>query len=284
MSVAEIEKKVYEDLQKMGTNNEEHNGEVSKETNEKSGQIFKEEGMLTDFEKEQQKKGWNPGGRKTAEEWAENEPIAVELRAIRAENKKYQETVDNLKSYLSKQEEIGYQRALNDLAEQRADAIRRGDVREVNRLDEEQANLASIAPLPVNAPPHPAITDFYDRNKKWIDGTSVTEIEMMAFATARDQVIAKKNLPPEHHMKLLEECIVTQFPNYFGAGKSEVEYINSPTVESATKSTTSQFREKKYTRASLSAEQKAVLKGFEDFKIMDEATYIAGLINSGDLK
>lgn len=264
-----IEEQVKSDLEKAGIKTEPVS--VSKDSSEKE---------LTPFEMEQQKKGWKPGGRKSAEEWAENEPLAAELRAMRNENKKYQETINQLKVYVDKQEEIAYKKAIQELSQQRAAAIERGDVETVDRLDEEKKNME---PQRLNEEPvHPAVADFYARNDSWISGTSFDEVEMLAYAQERDRVIKQKNLPPEQHMKLLEECVVKKFPDYFQKGGDTEEYVAAPLVESSGYKTSN--KKKKYSRSDLNTEQLEVLKNFELFKVMDEAAYIDGLVKSGELK
>lgn len=281
-----VEQVVQEELGKAGLSLNE-----KEETNKGLGGMStpppvtkeKEETLeLTAFELEQQKKGWNPHGRKTAEEWADNEPLVTELRAIRNENKRYQQTIDQLKAYVDKQEEITYKKALQDLAHERASAIERGDVAEVDRLDEAKANMAQQPEQTSQESSHPAVAEFYTKHDSWINGTSVTEIEMMAFAQERDRLIKQKNLPPEKHMKLLEECVMAKFPDYFDQG-NEKEYVSAPVVESGSLRT-SPSKNKKYTKRDLSQDQLAVLKNFELFKVMDEAAYIEGLVKAGELK
>ena len=266
-----IEEQVKNDLEKSGLQ-----AKPPKEVKPQEVQVT-EENTLTSFELEQQKKGWNPGGRKSAEEWAENEPLVTELRAIRNENKKYQETINQLKSYVDKQEEIAYKKALSELAQQRTEAIERGDEVTVDRLDEEKKKMA---PQPAQEQQHPAITNFYEKHDNWISGTSFEEIEMMAYAQERDRILVQKKLPPEQHFKLLEEFVMKKFPDYFN--NNGTEYVAAPLVESGGVRTSNQ--KKRYSRSNLNTEQLEVLKNFEQFKVMDEAAYIEGLIKSGELK
>jgi hypothetical protein len=73
--------------------------EKKAETNEK---------ILTDFEKEQQAKGWNPEGEKSAEEWLRAQPLYDEIKKRGKEIKQLQRTVDNMKSVMEKQTKLAY--------------------------------------------------------------------------------------------------------------------------------------------------------------------------------
>ena len=57
---------------------------------------------LTEFEQEQHAKGWNPGGPKSAEEWARSEPLYEEIKRRGKENKQLQRTLESLKDMLDK--------------------------------------------------------------------------------------------------------------------------------------------------------------------------------------
>lgn len=275
-----IQDKVVEDLKKAGI---DIDPSTETEGTSKEANIAPE---YTPFEQEQMLKGWKPGGRKTAEEWAEGEPIIEELRSLRKESKKQQDTIAQLKKFLDSQEQAGYQRALQEIAQQRDHAIRNGNVEQVNYLDEQKADVMKAAANNTVIEPQEeqtpeAITAFYTRNDKWLKGESVTEVQMMKYAWDTDAILAKKNLSIDKRMQLLEDCVKNQFPDYFNNG-SNIIYPETKSVEAP--QNIKQDNKKKFTRAHLNNSQKEVLTNFEKYKIMTEAEFIQGLVASGELR
>lgn len=235
---------------------------------------------LSDFEKTQQAKGWNPDGEKSAEEWARSEPLYEEIKTRGKEIKQLKRTVDELKEFLQKQEKIAYDKAMADLMAQREAAIRSGDVNLVNQIDEEKSKTQYTAP----ATKPDVVLEFEERHASWLQGTSFDELEIRTWALQRDQELSKLNMTPEKHLQTLEEHLHKKFPTYFNQGTAET--ITNP-VESgyttmATKPTTT--NRKKATFNDLTPEQKQVARDFERMGVMKVDEYIEQLYTIGELK
>lgn len=269
----DIEKQVRENLEKEGVNIDDLPVEESSSAEPNN----KEEKQLTEFEQEQQAKGWKPDGPKSAEEWARSEPLYDELKHRGREIKQLKKTVDSMKTILEKQEQLAYQRALAELQQERDMAIQRGDVQRVNQLDQQAANT----PAPITTPDViPVVEDFRERHAEWLEGTSFGEIKMQKYAQQRDAELMSRGLSPEKHMAVLEDDIKAEFPAYFGIKKSP-----SQSVEGASDSGVASAKSRqKFTRKDLSSEQLDCLRNFEKYKTFTESEYIDLLVKQGDLK
>ena len=230
---------------------------------------------LTEFELEQQGKGWNPDGPKSAEEWARNEPLYEEIKNRGKEIKSLKKTVDSMKALLDKQEQLAYNRALADFKAQRDAAIKQGNVQLVEQI-EKQANTIPVPPKPAI----PAVEDFRERHNEWLEGTSFGEIKMQKYAQQRDAELMTRGLSPEKHMQVLEEDIKAAFPAYFGV-KEKPRDVQA--VEGGDSGVVSNSK-KRYSLKDLSPEQKDVARMFEKRKVMTIDEYIAKLVQLGDLK
>lgn len=233
------------------------------------------ENTLTEFEQEQQAKGWNPDGPKSADEWARSEPLYEEIKRRGKENKQLHRALENIKSMMDKQQEIAYKRALTDLASEKNLAIQRGDVAKVQQIDQEAVNLQNSQPVVELQ----AVKDFKERNSDWFEGTSVDDIKMQAFARYQDGILITKNLPPEQHMQVLEEEIQKAFPNYFKPSQSS----SVQSVEGGD-SGVAGSRKKRHSLDSLSETQRRTAKEFARLGVMTVDKYIDELVKMGDLK
>lgn len=266
----DIEQQVKAELEKQGIKSEPEAEKVEEAAVEQSS-----ESGLTEFEKEQQSKGWNPDGPKSAEEWARNEPLYEEIKTRGREIKQLKKTLDSMKSVLDKQEQVAYQKALADLRQEREVAIQRGDINRVNQLEQQATSIPVPPPIAI-----PAVEDFRERHNEWLEGTSFGEIKMQKYAQQRDSELMSRGLSPEKHMQVLEEDIKATFPAYFGVK----EKPKSQAVEGGSDSGVVSSSKKRFTKKDLNPEQRDVLRNFEKYKTMDEATYIALLVEQGDLK
>lgn len=234
---------------------------------------------LSDFEKEQMQKGWNPEGPKSASEWAQNEPLYEELKKRGKQLKSMQRTIDELKEHMQKQERVAYEKALKELEAQRRDAIRAGDVDLVEQIDEQRQQISPQHQQQQEQ--HPAIKEFAERHSSWLNDVSYEAVQMQQWLLERDRLLASKNLPPEEHIKIVEEHLKKQFPSYFN---DKIEDILPITPDMGSNVASSSTRNKKYTFSSLNDAQKQVARDFERMKIMTVDQYIKQLVDAGDLK
>lgn len=241
--------------------------------------------VLSDFEKEQVKKGWNPEGPKSAEEWANTEPLYEELKKRGKQLKSMQRTIEELKEHMQKQDQIAYEKALRDIEAQRKEAIRNGDVDLVEHLDEQKQQMNVPQQQPQQPEQHPAIKEFAERHASWLNDVSYEAIQMQQWLLERDKLLASKNLPPEKHVEVIEDHLKKQFPNYFCDNiKESVDTVDTITSDMNSHVASPAHKNKKYTFSHLNDTQKRVARDFERMKIMSVDEYIKQLVNTGELK
>lgn len=260
----------------------ENEGETSEDNQET------EETILTDFEKEQQHKGWNPQGEKSAEEWLRAQPLYEEIKQRGKEIKQLKRTVDSLKEVMDKQKKLAYDQAIYDLENKRNNAEVIGDVVKAQAIQQEIENTQQEAAAPQELPQE--AYDFAERNASWMQGTTYEEMEIARFAKDRDLELAIKNLDPIKHIKTLEEHLHKKFPDYFGVNiKPESQLVES----SSSSGVFANKNKKRYTINDLNPAQKKIIYDFERSGIitqdgkrntMTRDDYIKILSDSGELK
>lgn len=233
------------------------------------------------------KHGWNPNGEKSAEDFI---AFALDKYPKRGkELKDLRKTVDHLVDLNKKQHQAGYEKAMVDLQNKRRDAIFRGDVAEVDMLDQQiqqqQQEAAQLDPA-AGQQVHPALLEFDARHKDWIaDNVSLTAHKMRNFAMMRGEELAKSGMDPVEWVDILEQNLQEEFPSYFNP--KQVEKVQMyPAVDQDTSSgTVKQPRSKpKFSFNDLNADQQAIAKQFERRGVMKTDEYIKQLVEIGELK
>ncbi len=221
--------------------------------------------------------GWSPDGEKSAEDF-----IKVAMDKFPDQSKKIKQlfrTVEEMKTHMSKAEKVAYERAKTELDAQRRQAIKQGDVDLVEELDRARDAL----PATMEEPLHPAIADFEERHRDWLDGTSYEEMKMQQWVQDHGAILGKKRLPVDEHMAVLEDHLKKEFPKYFKI--EEEDDIVSPVATARETSTAkASSKNKKYSFNDLSAEQKQIARDFESVGFMKIDDYIKNLIAHGELK
>jgi hypothetical protein len=239
----------------------------------------------TDFEKEQIANGWNPNGEKTAEEWASNTGFVEKIKKQSKQLKNLHKTIDHLKAFMEKQEKAAYDRAVAELKTQREHAVQNEDRKEIERIDREAQAIR---------PPSSEAQEFHSRNADWLTSPKPLEMKMTAFARQRDAELMQYQLSPADHMRVLEEHVRAEFPQYFENREKEVddEEDDEPVVKKAPTVASSKggnvagavTGKKKFTYHDLSPAQKEVANKFKHANIMSIEQYIAACVKNGDLK
>lgn len=224
--------------------------------------------------------GWSPDGEKSAEEF-----IKVAMDKFPDQSKKIKQlfrTVEEMKTHMSKAEKAAYERAKTELDAQRRQAIQQGDVDLVEELDRAREAL----PAQMEEPLHPAIADFEERHKSWLEGTSYEEMKMQQWIQDHGAILGKKRLPVDEHMAVLEDHLKKEFPNYFKADDADDDEDVVAPVAAARESSTAKpaSKNKKYSFNDLSAAQKQIARDFEAVGFMKIDDYIKNLIAHGELK
>jgi len=235
--------------------------------------------------------GWKPEGKKSAQEYIKFalEKLPERGEALSAQNKaldakegelsKMKATLEELSGHMKKQKEQAYNEAMTSFKEQKRQAILNGDVDTVEALE---ASMSPVAEVNNEAPAY--IQEFEERNNAWLNGDSYEELEMQDWVDRHGALLGKKRLPPEEHMKRLEQDVHKKFSAYFEA--VENEDVHHASVESAGGSRVSGVKSnnKTYTFANLSDTQKQVAKYLNDSGHMKIEDYIKELVSHGDLK
>lgn len=279
MSDEEVQK-VEEQLKAAGITEENENaneGQSTETTTEETS--TSEERVLTDFEKEQVVKGWNPDGPKSAEEFERATPLYEELKVRGKEIKALRRTINELKEHMDKQKVAAYEQAVADLRDQRVQALEEGNSALVDEIDESRRELEANKPVEV----HPAVTEFQERNADWMSDTSFEAMEMQRFTMDRDRQLANRNLDPEEHMAILEEHVKKQFPDYFNPRTENDDLGRGSAVESGVSNSATVAKKQKFGFRDLNSEQKQVARDFEKMGIMKVDEYIKQLEINGDL-
>ena len=230
---------------------------------------------LTEFEQEQVTKGWDPAGEKSAEEWARAAPLYQELKEGGREIKQLRRTVDELKVFMEKSNKLAYEKALTDLSTQRDRAIKSGNVDLVNKIDEEARTYSPSIPVS----DHPAVADFKEKYSDILNGTSYEALEMSKFITKRDQELFNKGMPPDQHMKVLEEHLHKQFPDQF-SNKRSANSVDRGYDDNVS----SKNLRRKVTFNDLDSTQKKIARDFEKLGVLKIEDYIKQLVEAGEVK
>lgn len=234
---------------------------------------------FSEFEREQMAKGWNPDGVKSAEEYSRTEPLYEEIKSRGKQLKQMQKAIDALTQHMSKQEKIAYDKALHTLRQERHEAIARGDIRDVERIEAETQQL--LTPPPVAIPEAEAFKEKYENI---FNSANYEEMEIVKFLQERDVELMSRNLAPAEHMKTLEQHMLKKFPSYFGQ-KEVVNRNDTSSVETGNSSNVvKKSSRSRFSLHDLNNEQKQVARDFEKFGIMKVDEYIKQLVELGELK
>ena len=235
----------------------------------------KEEAVLS-IEEQAKATGWKPEGEKTAGEWMRTESLYKGLEARGKEIKELKQTLNEVKQHLTKQEQLGYQKALKDLEAQRIAAIESGDVSSVESLDKDiKVATDSLKP---ESNIHPVAQEFLNKYQDLMQDPSYKATKMRDFISKRDEELTKYNLTPEKHMSVIEQDLKSEFSDYF---KSEAPKQAKHVVESDATPVTA--KKAKYKYSDLSPEQQKCYTLFEKRGIMKGSDYIKQLVDLGDL-
>lgn len=183
---------------------------------------------------------------KTPEEWVDPETYVKNFTWVREINKlkdtidKQKKSMEFLVEHNKKVEELGRQKALEELNKKIEDAVVLGDTKTVTQLNDELVKL-KISEQKVQQQPQfqsepDYLTDFKSRNSRWFNNThdAVTSA-MTAYAFRKDAEIQAKNpgIDPRVALRMIEDDIKNVFPSYFTTKEETPKMENkSPAVES----------------------------------------------------
>ena len=173
--------------------------------------------------------GWDPNGKKSAEEYIKfaldrfpqrGEVLTQQKRKLEHKDNelhKMRVVVDQLANDFKKSKETAYKQALADLQAQKREAISQGDVATVDKIEAAEKNLT------VDQQIAEAQQNFHARNQ-WLQGESVEELAMQGYARKKDNELMALGLSPSEHLKRVEESVRERFSDYFNEDTED----NSP--------------------------------------------------------
>jgi hypothetical protein len=227
-------------------------------------------------------KGWKPDGPKSAEEFLRAEPLYNEIKARGKEIKELKTAIEGMQSLMAKQQQAGYDQAIEDMKLQRRDAIELGDAEEVEKIDSQIQHLSNEKDNITKPPPasDPIIEDFMSRHQDWIKEDSDEANNMRLLAEAHYILNSNKGISNANIVTNIENVLRSTFPNRF---KTEVA-VPSP-VETGSAEAKSQLTsgKKKYSFNDLSAEQKKICRSLEHSGAMSPEDYIKTLVELKEL-
>ncbi len=223
--------------------------------------------------------GWKAEGKKSAEDYVkfalEQLPERGEaLKEQSAEIKELRTIANSLASHVEKQKQLAYNQAVEDLKNQKREAIENGDVNRYEQLEQ----------LEKNEEVNKVVGSFREKHQEWINGTGDTELEMQAYMLSMDKTLGTKGLPVDQHMALLEDKLLRKFSSYF----DKEEYSNKPSAVDSLQSSNVAGKvrsgKKHFSINDLNDEQKSVAKFLDRQGTLKIADYIKQLADAGDLK
>lgn len=240
--------------------------------------------VYSETEKEAMAIGWKPdAGPKSAEEFLRAAPLYNRIKKDGKKIEELEKTLHELKSLISKQNEMSYKKALKELQVQKRDAISLGDIDAVTNIDNEiRSHEAALREhsTPAAPPITPEVEAFAERHKSWLHGTSYEAHQMREFAHQRDQELTRYNMTPEEHLKVIENELKERFKNHFVSN----EVPSAAVVESDSAPVRSAPAKSKFSFKDLNAAQKQVAKYFSARGVMTTEDYIKQLVELGELK
>ncbi|CAB4120969.1 hypothetical protein UFOVP1_59 [uncultured Caudovirales phage] len=274
------QQEINEQFNKMGVDVETSKDNKSQPTQQSKDIETSTERTLTDFEQQQQALGWDPNGVKGAEEWSRHYPLFKTIENLNKENKKLNKTLDYVKNAMERQQAKEQAKEEQILRQQRENAIKVGDVALVNHIENtyQQQRQAQA--------PRQTIKAFDDFNEKYdhiVNATGGEELDIKIYFKQVDIALGNQ-LPPEEHVKRVEEALHRKFPKYFNKDQDDDEHLTQ-SVESGIQSNVKKSLRKKYSERDLTKDQKDMFANFKryGFPITLEK-YISDLVDSGEIK
>lgn len=230
---------------------------------------------LTEFEKEQMKDGWNPNGEKSAEEFARAGKLYREITKRGDEIQELKQTINEMKSFMDKQRQAGYDQALKELQHQRVEAISMGNVEEVDEIESQIRSMEAPEAKPATPTVHPAVAAFNKRYDDLIQDHSLEAFKIKEFLGKRAADLDQSGLDPEKAIQILESDMKAEFPARFGDPGSLTVERGSSLGASKSKG--------RHQFSDLTKEQKDCARHFVNQGIMTVEEYIKQLVELGEL-
>lgn len=255
-------------------------------TNESQENTQKQEAQIerefTTFEQEQIKLGWDPNGKKSAEQWSADYPLFKKIAQQNDKLEKVERLLENMTKERQKAEEYGYKRAMDEFEARKQAAAAKNDVGEYNKAVSEQEQYAKEEVE--KRQNHPAVKAFED---KYQDILNCKPDDFDALAALSDMqrvdvALGARNLPPEEHLALLDQYMQKTHKNLFNKQENDENKVLA--IETNTRSSSMKAQQKRFTYDNLSKEQKEIADYLKKTLGKSHDDYIKDLVKFGDLK
>lgn len=229
-----------------------------------------------DIEAQARAQGWKPleefGGdpRKWVEArvWVENAPLVAQVKAHKQKIREQNRALEAAQQHYARVHEVAYNKALQDLAEQKRQAVMEQDVAKVEQLDMERARIE------VERMKAPAPTVTVDPSyQEWIDAnpTIVGDPQLKSFAIAYEQTLLTTEPDIDKRLEATTQAVRAAFPDRFKNGRRQ----QPPVVEGSQTSVSPNGNgSKKFGVSDLSADERTVMNRLVSSGVLTAEQYI----------
>lgn len=246
------------------------------DTFKKAGQIVREEWTEESIGEAEEGDVEEYEAKETPQSNAELLKAQQELQSRDEAMAKMQKLIDELSEKTNKQAKAERERVLENIEQQRRQAVSQANYEAVLQLDKQKEQV-----LGVNTELDPVYRDFLQRNTWW-NGTSAQDLRMRAKANDFDRILTQQGHHPHEIVRRLEAAMTEEYPDYYG--KSDKKEHTKVAVEGNVKAGIVKDSKRQYNASNLSKEAKFIAKEFERLKVLKTDKYIEELNKSGVIK
>ena len=282
MDEEDIAQKITEQLKEKGINTdvkleqsdaEEDQKEESPVEETEKESVLLEPDNKSDAEAEALSKGWKPDGPKSAEEFLRAEPLYEEIKRRGKEAKELKAQLAELTRHVAGLKKAGYETKIDQMQDQRQQAIVRSDVDSVDYYDNELQKLKTEMQTDVEIQQlHPAAQEFLERHKELQSDYSLEAQEVKDFISRRDKELFVHNLDPYVHIQTLEKDLQKQFPARYKSSAQVAHQVSA--VESDAAPVASKAKKGQFAYSDLTRDQKQVCQRLIKRGVMTKEAYI----------
>lgn len=230
-----------------------------------------------DIEASARAQGWKPleefGGdpRKWVEArvWVENAPLVAQVKAHKQKIREQNKALEAAQQHYARVHEVAYNKALQDLAESKRQAIIEQDVAKVEQIDQERARIEverMKAPLPA-----PTVDPSY---QDWIENnpTIIGDPQLKSFAIAYEQTLMTTEPDIDKRLEATTQAVRQAFPDRFKNTRKQLP----PAVEGSQTSVTptNGNGSKKFGVSDLNNEERTVMNRLVSSGVLTAEQYL----------
>lgn len=223
----------------------------------------------TDIQKEALGYKWDPQKDKSAEEFLRTYPLTREIADSHKRQKALERKIDELANMVADAQRAGYEQALADLNQERANAIKKGDIARVDALEEQIQNTKAAVKQNQTTEPDPEVRE-YVAQAAWMRDKDPTSVRMQKYLTSVDKEVAVNYLDSagrlvdaEGYVKALDTEMREAFPHYFNKAPSHGSQVASVESDEAPLGRPRKTGDPSYNN--LNAKEKEMADYFKDF-------------------